>query len=262
MSVIRSRDNPRVRRWQRLGRDARARRDEGRALIEGPHLVGAYLDSGGKPEVLIVSGVRMADREIAALVARAEVTPLIVSSAAFQAIAQAESPQGIAAEIVLPSAQPSLADSTDCVLLDGIQDAGNVGAIIRSAAAFGVRDVLLGPGCADPWSPKVMRAGMGAHFALRIGVTRDMVSDLDHFGGAVVTPVARGGAPIAETNLGDRILWILGAEGRGVSRSLMGRGLEVTIPMAGVVESLNVAAAAAICFYERARQLSIASSPD
>ncbi len=257
MTVVRSRANPRVRRWQRLVRDARARRAEERALIEGPRLVAAYLDCGGKPEALIVSEDRILGRELDVVAERAGISPVLVSSAVFRALAGAQTPQGIAAEIALPTARPSLPDSPCCVLLDGIQDAGNVGAVLRSAAAFGVRDVLVGPGCADPWSPKVLRAGMGAHFALCIGASRDPVADLGRFGGTVVSTVPRGGTPIAEAGLAGRIFWIFGAEGRGIHGPLAARAnLAVTIPMPGTGESLNVAAAAAICFYERSRQLS------
>jgi len=256
MSVLRSRANPRVRRWQRLMRDPRARRAEGRALIEGPHLVGAYLDSGGRPAAVIVSESGGAKREIEELVRRAGVAPVVLSDAVFRAIADADTPQGLAAEIVLPSGQLSLQDSQGSVLLDGIQDAGNVGAILRCAAAFGVRDMLVGPGCADPWSPKVLRAGMGAHFALRLGASRNPVADLDRFAGTVAFTVPRGGVPIADADLKGRILWIFGAEGAGIRGELAMRAdVRVTIPMPGAAESLNVAAAAAICFYERSRQL-------
>ncbi|MBI2752749.1 MAG: RNA methyltransferase [Betaproteobacteria bacterium] len=244
-----------MRRWQRLAREARARREEGRALIEGPHLVAAYLDSGAAPEALIVSESGAAKREIRELVDRAGVAPDVLSDAVFGAIADAETPQGLAAEIVVPAARGSLADSPGCVLLDGIQDAGNVGAILRSAAAFGVRDVLLGAGCADPWSPKVLRAAMGAHFSLRIGASRNPVADVERFGGTVACTVARGGVPIGEADLQGRILWIFGGEGAGIRGELAARaGLKVTIPMPGTAESLNVAAAAAICFYEKSRQ--------
>ncbi len=255
MSVLRSRANPRVRRWQRIAREARARREAGRALIEGPHLLAAYLDSGAAPEALMVSESGAAKREVAELVRRAAVTTVVLSDPVFRSISDAETPQGLAAEFVIPAARVSLADSPGCVLLDGIQDAGNVGAILRSAAALGVRDVLLGPGCADPWSPKVLRAAMGAHFSLRIGASRNPVADVGRFGGTVACTVPRGGVPIGEADLKGRILWIFGAEGAGIRDELAARAhLKVTIPMPGTAESLNVAAAAAICFYEKSRQ--------
>lgn len=256
MNVLRSRANPRVRRWQRLAGDGRVRRKEGRALIEGPHLVSAYLASGASPEALIVSESAFSRREIGELVDRADIELAVLSDATFRAIADAETPQGLAAEIAIPATRVSLADSPGCVLLDGIQDARNVGAILRSAAAFGVGDVLLAAGCADPWSPKVLRAAMGAHFSLRLSASRRPLADIERFHGTVACTVPRGGVPIGEADLKGRILWIFGAEGAGVRRELTMRAdVRVTIPMTGAAESLNVAAAAAICFYEKDRQL-------
>lgn len=255
MEVLRSRSNPRVRRWQYLLYDARARRKEARALIEGPHLVSAYLASGGAPEALIVSEGAVGKREVSEIVDSARVELIVLSDRAFRQIADADTPQGIAAEIAIPQARVALADSPGCVLLDGIQDAGNVGAILRSAAAFGVRDVLLAAGCADPWSPKVLRAAMGAHFSLRIALSRSPLADIERFHGVVACTVPRGGVPIAEADLQGRVLWLFGSEGKGIRREFATRAdVRVTIPMPGAAESLNVAAAAAICFYEKNRQ--------
>jgi len=257
MNVLRSRDNPRVRRWEELAHNPRARRSAGKAIIEGPHLVAAYLAGGGVPACVIASEQGAGDREIASLIRGAGVAPALVSGRVFSLIAGTETPVGIAAEIVLPHAQPELAGSPCCALLDGIQDPANVGTILRSAAAFGVEDIVLGPGCADPWSPKALRAGMGAHFGLRIGSSRNLSGEIASFDGVVVCTVPQGGTPVAEADLSRRICWVLGSEGQGVSKSLAARAdLKVTIPMPGTAESLNVAAAAAICFYERNRQLS------
>src|SRR5262249_36053891 len=136
-----------------------------------------------------------------------------------------------------------------------LQDAGNVGAILRSAAAFGVQDVLLTSGCADPWSPKVLRAAMGGHFSLRFGSSRNPIADLERFTGTVACAVPRGGVPIATAELKGPVLWIFGSEADGVRADLTTRAdVRVTIPMPGTVESLNVGAAAAICFYEASRR--------
>jgi RNA methyltransferase, TrmH family len=255
MNVLRSRANPRVRRWQRLVRDSKARRAQARALIEGPRLVGACLAAGGAIEELLVSQSGMAKREISSLVDRAGVELVVLSDAVFRAIVDVETPQGIAAEVVIPAVAPALAESQGCVMLDRIQDAGNVGAILRSAAAFGVQDVLLTSGCADPWSPKVLRAAMGGHFSLRIGGSRNPVSDVERFAGNVACAVPHGGVPIANADLKGPVLWIFGSEAAGVRGDLVSRAdLRVTIPMRGPVESLNVGAAAAICFYEASRR--------
>lgn len=255
MTVLRSSDNPRVRRWRKLAADARVRRSEARALIEGAHMVAACLDAGVAPAALLVSEQAEGRAEIRSLLRRAGGEPVVLSEAVFRAIADAETPSGIAAEIALPSASADLARAPGCVVLDGVQDTGNVGAILRSAAAFGLRHAVLGRGCADPWSPKVLRAGMGAHFALQIIAATDLGRELERFGGRTACTAARGGTPIAQADLRGRIAWIFGAEGRGVSEALARRAaLRISIPMAAGTESLNVAAAAAICFYEQARQ--------
>ncbi len=257
MSVLRSRENPRLRRWQRLARDARLRRTEQRALIEGPHLLAAYLDAGGRPEALIVSDSGLEHAEIGSLVRRSGVAPVAVADALFRQIADAETPIGVAAEIPIRQPRQDLGASPCSAFLEGIQDAGNVGAILRSAAAFGVSDVVLGRGCADPWSPKVLRAAMGGHFALRLAQSDDLADAVVRFGATVLCTVPRGGSRLDAADLRARTGWIFGAEGQGVSEALAARAhVSVTIPMPGPSESLNVAAAAAICFYERARQLS------
>ena len=156
----------------------------------------------------------------------------------------AETPPGIAAEIPLPS----LERTGSSVFLEGIQDAGNVGAIIRSAAAFAIATVTLDRQCADPWSPKVLRAGMGGHFAIGIRQVDDLVAAAA--GARLICTVVHGGRPLRQADLSGRIAWAFGAEGAGLSAQLLARAAErVTIPMAGG-ESLNVAAAAAICLYE------------
>lgn len=166
----------------------------------------------------------------------------MVSAAVFGAIADAETPPGIAAEIPLPALERKGAS----VFLEGIQDAGNVGAIIRSAAAFGVASVTLDRQCAEAWSPKVLRAGMGGHFAVGIRQVDDLLAAIG--GARLICSVVHGGEPLRQANLAGA--WAFGAEGAGLSPQVLARAAaRVTIPMAGG-ESLNVAAAAAICLYE------------
>ncbi|MFY9316146.1 MAG: RNA methyltransferase [Burkholderiales bacterium] len=252
MTPIASRDSPRVRRWRALASDARLRRKEKRALIEGEHLVAAFLDSGGRVKELILS--KTAAPRFAVLARRSGKPAVVLADAVFNAIADTGTPTGIAAEIALPAADFDLKRANTCVFLEGVQDAGNVGTILRSAAAFAIRYAVLGPGCADAWSPKVLRAGMGAHFALAIAERADLAAAITEFGGRTVCAVPRDGVSLASADLSGRIGWLLGAEGQGVSESLAARAsLRVTIPMPGGAESLNVAAAAAICFYEATR---------
>jgi TrmH family RNA methyltransferase len=166
-------------------------------------------------------------------------------------------PEGLAAEIAIASERATLSEAQHAVFLDGIQDAGNVGALLRSAAAFGADTAVLGPGCADPWSPKVLRAAMGGHFALRIAEVPDLVRALSDYRGTLACAVSSGGVTPAHADLTGRLGWIFGAEGQGVSAAASAlASLRISIPLALGAESLNVAAAAAILLYERARQLS------
>jgi TrmH family RNA methyltransferase len=246
MGVLSSRQNPRVRRWIKLARDARLRRKEGRALIEGPHLVAALLERGMKPLALIASDAGLKKAELRCL---AGASPVVVSESVFRAIADAENPPGIAAEIEIP--KPKRAHVGRTVFLEGVQDPSNVGAIIRSAAAFGIGQLVLDRACADPWSPKVLRAGMGGHFALAIDVTDDLGAELNAFKGKLLCTVPSGGMPIGDVELSASVGWLFGAEGQGLSEETLRKvPLKITIPMAPGTASLNVAAAAAICLHE------------
>jgi TrmH family RNA methyltransferase len=253
MTVITSRDNPRVRRWRALVQDVRERRKLGRVLVEGEHLVAAFLDAGGKVEEVILRKSSVHSFDL--LVARCARAPVVLADPVFRAIADTETPAGIVAEIALPARAVELKGAASCVFLEGIQDAGNVGAILRSANAFGIRHAVLGTGCADAWSPKVLRAGMGAHFSMAIQENADLAVAIAGFGGRVACTVPRGGVALASADFSGRFGWLLGAEGQGVSGALLAKAaLKVTIPMPGGAESLNVAAAAAICFYELSRR--------
>lgn len=255
MTFIASRDNPRVRRWRALMHDARERRKQQRAMIEGENLVSAFLHSGGTVENLVLSKTGSSRAEFMALAGQSGKVPTVLADPVFRSIADTGTPAGITAEIALPASRPDLKTSQACVLLEGIQDAGNVGAILRSAAAFGIRDAVLGQGCADAWSPKALRAAAGAHFSMLLAEGADLKSALGEFGGKIICTVPRGGLPLADTDLSGRIGWLLGAEGQGVSSALAALAtLRVSIPMNAATESLNVAAAAAICFHEFSRR--------
>jgi len=233
-----SRDNPKVKHWTKLASDGRYRRSKGRALIEGPHLVQAATQAGVEIHALLVSEK-----------ARPEDGATILSARVFASIVDADTPQGVAAEISIPAGK---AVDGDCVFLEGVQDPGNVGAIIRSAAAFGVKNVVLDSACADPWSPKTLRAGMGGHFALQVKTVSSLDEELERFAGRILCTVPRGGVVLAKADLTGPVGWLFGAEGRGVSpEAIRHTDLKVTIPMIDGTESLNVAAAAAICLYVR-----------
>lgn len=245
MTSLTSRDNPKVKRWIRLAGDARYRRSEGRALIEGPHLLAAALHHGIRPVAVLVTEDAAANAEIAALL---PANAVVLGKGVFRAIVDSDTPQGVAAEIAIPDARKATGNT---IFLEGVQDPGNIGAIMRSAAAFGIGRVVLDRGCADAWSPRALRAGAGGHFALGIAETEDLGAEIEAYKGTVACAVPRGGIALADAPLDRGTAWVFGGEGSGLSDDTIRRAdLRVTIPMASGTESINVAAAAAICLYQ------------
>jgi TrmH family RNA methyltransferase len=248
VSVLRSRDNPRLKRWARLARDAALRKKEGRTIVEGPHLLAALLGAGLQPVSVLATEKGLGRAEIRELLERTRLEPIVLTEALFRSIADADNPPGVAAEIAIP--QLKARPGTPTMFLEGIQDPGNVGTILRSAAAFGAGEVVLDRACADPWSPKVLRAGMGGHFQICIRSVAAFEDELKRFQGKLVCAVPKDGTPLPDADLAGRLGWLFGAEGQGVSAAAARHAaLRVTIPMAAGAESLNVAAAAAICLY-------------
>jgi TrmH family RNA methyltransferase len=140
-------------------------------------------------------------------------------------------------------------------MLEDIQDPGNIGSILRSAAAAAVSEIYLSSGCVHAWSPRVLRAGMGAHFALQIHEGVDLAGLIERYRGTVVAAVGNAARSLYSVDLRREVALLFGNEGAGLSARLREAAhLRVSIPMPGRVESLNVAAAAAVCLFERVRQ--------
>lgn len=218
-------------------------------MIEGPHLLEAALRHGHRLHAVLATEEATADPEIRRLIEQSGVRPVLLSKGVFRVVADAETPQGVAAEIAISSARRR--DARLTVFLEGVQDPSNVGAIVRTAASFGAGRVVLDRGCADAWSPKALRAGMGGHFAMAIELKADLSAELNAFRGSLLCTVPDGGMPIEEADLTGPIGWLFGGEGRGLSEETLRQvPLRVTIPMAPGSDSLNVAAAAAICLHE------------
>jgi len=176
-----------------------------------------------------------------------------IEDSLFASISGLESPGRMGFVLPLPAAAALVPDAPT-VILDGLQDAGNVGTILRSAGAFGFHQVLAMKGTAALWSPKVLRAGMGAHFGLRLieGAAADV---LDALTVPLVATSSHRGAWLHQARLPRPCAWLLGHEGQGVDPALLARCAQTRrIPQPGGEESLNVAAAGAICLYESLRQ--------
>ena len=257
MKQIVSRDNPGFKALKSLAGDTREQRRQGLTLLDGIHLLESYRDKVGAPERLIVSEHGLTQPEVRALcVSLPGVEPLLLRDSLFAQLSEVATPVGILAVIHIPAA-PDMAATVrgSCMLLDGLQDAGNVGSILRSAAAAGVADIFLGPGCASAWSPRVLRAAQGAHFDLRIREQADLAVVMQAFSGVTVAATAHGAEPLYRLDLTGDVAWLFGSEGRGIAPQLeAAAGKRAIIPMASGSESLNVAASAAICLFEQVRQ--------
>jgi TrmH family RNA methyltransferase len=254
---IGARDNAAYKSLARLAASSRARRENHAALLDGPHLVEAFRASGGTAETLVASESGYARSEVRRLFDAAPArSRVLLADRLFDALAQVVTPTGILAVVRKPEPPPLPAAPDTCLLLEGIQDPGNLGSILRTAVAAGVREVLLGPGAAFAWSPKVLRAGQGAHFFLSIYEGVPLAPFGARFGGTVVATDPRAERSVFDLDLaGARVAWIFGAEGAGVSAELAAVAtVRARIPMPGGAESLNVAAAVAVCLFERVRQ--------
>lgn len=253
MKLIQSRDNAFFKSLKRLAESGRERRKTGRTLLDGVHLVEAYEAACGPVETLIVAESALAVAEIAAYVEERET--VVLTDALVRDLGLVDTPSGLLAIVTMPGRDAAPDAGQDAVLLDGVQDPGNVGTLLRTAAAAGIKQVLLSPGCAAAWSPKVLRAGQGAHFVLTIHEDADLLAFADRFAGTTAVTCLDGAISLYEANWNGPLAWVFGAEGLGVRPELINMArLRIKIPMPGKVESLNVAAAAAICLFEVVRR--------
>jgi RNA methyltransferase, TrmH family len=261
--VIRSRDNPLVKELRRLAQDGAAYRKTGRVWIEGEHLCEAAALRGVKAELLVLSEEKT--HLALAEYARSATKTVVLEQGLMHSISALESASGVGMVLSLPSAT-SVESGLHSVVLDRLQDPGNAGSILRSAAAFGFVQVIALKGSVALWSPKVLRAGMGAHFSLRIveGASLEQLaaarlplavtsSHRGQYLHALAHPQLllkeKQGALIPRGPLAG-LSWIFGHEGQGVSTELEALAqAHVRIAQPGGQESLNVAAAAAICLH-------------
>jgi TrmH family RNA methyltransferase len=264
MPRVTSPHNPRLAEAAGLISSSRDRRRAGRCVLEGEHLIEVYLDRVGLPETLILVEDRLTDPRFRALAARVPERDVIaVPAAIFCEVSTL--PAAVGALAVVTTPDPALPPpSRFHLLLEDVQDPGNVGAMLRTAAAAGVEQVLLSKHCAFAWSPKVLRAAQGAHFLTTIVEDVDLVAWTRAFrrSGRVFATVASGGADLYATGFPPRVAVVIGNEGAGLSDALLDEAdARVTIPMPGGAESLNAAAAAAVVLFECVRQRRSATDP-
>ena len=252
---ITSRSNPLLVRLRRLAADPGGYRKAGTIVLEGEHLCAAWLERRAGAEVpsqAIVTEAGWARPELRRL-ADAAARVAIVGDDAMRAVGSLESPAELAFIVAWPAVN-ALQPGQPALVLDGVQDPGNAGTLLRSAAAFGFMQAIALAGTVALWSPKVLRAGMGAHFALTI-VEGAAIESLDALGLPLLGTSSHAERAIDDVRLPWPCAWAFGNEGRGISAALQARcELVLRIAQPGGQESLNVAAAAAVCLYESSRQ--------
>jgi TrmH family RNA methyltransferase len=244
--AITSRENPLLKELRKVAQDNTAYRKAGRFWVEGDHLCSAALQRGLQPSVAVFTEDFLPLAPVQ--YAQSAIKSIVIPVQLFRELSGLESPAGVGFVLDLPT-EATLLPDVATVILDRVQDAGNVGSILRSAGAFGFRQVVALKGSAALWSPKVLRAGMGAHFGLHLieGLTLD---DLQSLQVPIVVTSSHQGELIQKLRLPPTSAWAFGHEGQGVSPELMARAaVHVRIGQPGGEESLNVAAAAAICLH-------------
>ena len=226
-------------------------------MLEGEHVVSVYAERVGAPQSLIVTDDAVTRPAVRALVDRFSDLAVVVTESLFEEIATLPPDVGLLAVIETPAPPPPVRVEF-CLLIDDVQDPGNVGSMLRTAAAAGAAHVLMSKHSAFAWSPKVLRAGQGAHFCVDIHDDVDLPSWASAHraaGGEVVAMVASGGEALFGTTLRGRLAVAVGNEGSGLSAPLLATATRrITIPMHQGVESLNAAAAAAVVLFECVRQ--------
>ncbi|HFC08669.1 MAG TPA: RNA methyltransferase [Chloroflexi bacterium] len=252
---IRSRRNPKVQHVRRLLRSARVRREVGQFVAEGVRLAEEALAAGWQPVWVLFSDDIGARGQAVVEAFRQQGVPVFAASPeVMQAASATETPQGVL--LVLPLPPPRWPDDADFLLvLDGVRDPGNVGTMLRTAWAAGVQGVLLSPDCADPFNPKVVRAGMGAHFhlPLRRAPWEALLPLLE--GKARFLAAGGEGVPYTTADFRQPLALIVGGEAHGAGQAARQAATQVVhIPMPGAAESLNAAVAAAVLMFEVVRQ--------
>ncbi|MCC7325591.1 MAG: RNA methyltransferase [Burkholderiales bacterium] len=252
-----SRQNPRLKETARLVASSRDRRKSGRCVLEGEHLIGVYIDRVGPPEMLLVVEEMKDDPRVARLAASVPPRDVFeVPAVLFAGVSALPAAVGVLA--VIPAPTPAVPEPQHFhLLLDDVQDPGNVGTLLRTAAAAGVDQVLLSKQCAFAWSPKALRAAQGAHFLTRVLEAVDLCEWAVAFrsgGGQVAATVSSGGSSLYAAALSWPLAVVIGNEGAGISPGLLAQSdRQVRIPMPGGMESLNAAAAAAVVLFEAVR---------
>ena len=261
---IQSRDNPHYKQLRQWASSSQARRKSSMTVLDSVHLCQAWLQRFGAPAHCVVAESALMHPEVAAIVAQCEAGTtecVLLPDALCTPLEQVEAGIGLLFVVPIPTAgvdQLALSRlDRSALLLDTVQDPGNLGTILRTAAAAGIQYIFCSPGTAAVWAPKVLRAGMGAHFVLQIAEDVDLAQLIRQAAVPVYATQPDAAKSIYDADLRAPAAWLFGHEGQGISEQLLKLASEhLTIPQSPQVESLNVAASVAVCLFEQRRQQS------
>ena len=250
-----SRDNPIFKQLKKLADNSRERRSERKTLLDGVHLIEDYLNTFGEPELVIIPEGKSSLQATNLMQTLADVNTIMLPTLMFAELTPVASSTGILALVKTPVIAPP-AHVEFALMLEDIQDPGNLGSMLRTALGSGVQTVYLSKGCTDAWSPKALRGGQGAQFHLPIVEGVDLLEAMQNFAGKTYATTMSGESLYAQ-DFTQASAFIIGNEGAGLSQKVLdAASQQISIPISKNLESLNAGAATAVCLFERARQIS------
>ncbi len=250
---ITSRDNPIFKHLKKLAENARERRTEGETLLDGVHLIESYCEAFGEPELVIIPEGKSSLEATQLMQQLEHVNTMMLPTLMFAELTPVTSSTGILALAKIPQIVPPVLVKF-ALILEDIQDPGNLGSMLRTALGAGVEAVYLSKGCTDAWSPKALRGGQGAQFHVSMIEGVDIVEAIANFAGNSYATTMHGESLYAQ-DLSQPTAFIIGNEGAGLSAKVVqAASHQISIPIHQNLESLNAAAATAVCLFERKRQ--------
>ena len=257
MKKISSAQNPLVKKLVQLSEKQSFRNKQKMTIIEGAHLVAEWLKRFGAPDFCVISSSSKRSEEVEAIIQKCEelnTETIELEAKIYSKISPVIEGVGVLFVVKIPENQ-SVDFCEDAIILDRVQDPGNLGTILRSAVGFGIKQIICSKGTVSAWSPKVLRAGMGAHFKLQIFENQDLNEVISKVEIPIFATSLQAEKSIYDENFTEKTAWIFGNEGSGVSEEVLSKvKKKVIIPQIGEIESLNVAMAATVCLSEQSRQ--------
>ncbi|WP_168460145.1 MULTISPECIES: RNA methyltransferase [unclassified Acinetobacter] len=251
---LESKDNPKIKHLRGLIEQNSYRKKQGQTVLEGTHLCLAWLHENKKINSIFTTEHALSHPDYERILAKYTGAVFVISESLYKDLSTLGTSLACLAIVDLPSSSQTLDFKADTLILENVQDPGNVGTILRSAAAAGIEQIICTKGSASLWSPRVLRAGMGAHFSLQTFENVTLEEVLPQFQIPVYVTSSHHAESLYSKNLRKACVWILGNEGQGVSDYALQHAQAVSIPQPGGQESLNVAIAGSICFFEMVRQ--------